>query len=470
MRGWIQGLLILSFLSGWVSNPTWAQVFQPDEERESAERGQAGGREALEAADEARQLTADTGRVRYEEVLAEPDNVELNYRFANTQVRDGDLKGAAATLERVLLLAPDSPRVRVFYAVVLYRLDDLIGANAELDRLEGEDLEPGLLTTVREYQRRIDRRRQRTRGAVSLSGGMGYDSNRNSAPHSDTLLIRDFRFRLGDGATGNDDYNYLGIGEFSIERDVGGQEQHTLFSRLTYYNVEQEKQEQFDVRSLGAEVGLRYRTQPVDWTFKLASGLVDLSAEKFVRNLAGEVRAERRLSPSTLGRLLGRLDYFDYDGIPDSPRAYQRTGLQTTLGTEFEVTLSPSHRSLISVGVHNRSADKRFYSYYGPGAGFEHTWLPGGGQFVIGSAAVDWNRYKDAQEFLSTKIRRELEVRTRVTYGAPLSFLSFGQLGGGLGEIVFSLSGEYLWISSNLPNFTYDNLKLGFLFTKRWEF
>ena len=83
---------------------------------------------------------------------------------------------------------------------------------------------------------------------------------------------------------------------------------------------------------------------------------------------------------------------------------------------------------------------------------------------------MDWNRYKDAQTFLSTKIRRDLEVRSRLTYGAPLAFLSLGTLGGELGDIVFSLSGEYFWTSSNLPNFTYDNLKLGFLFTKRWEF
>lgn len=39
-----------------------------------------------------------------------------------------------------------------------------------------------------------------------------------------------------------------------------------------------------------------------------------------------------------------------------------------------------------------------------------------------------------------------------------------------MGDVVFSLSSEYLWVSSNIPNFTYDNLKLGFLFTKRWEF
>ena len=355
--------------------PARGQVFQPDQEREAAERGLQTGQDALDAAEEARRLPPNRGGATYEQILANPDDIELNHRFANTQVREGDLKGASATLERILLTSPATPRVRLFHAIVLYRLDDLNGASAVLDRLAEEALEPGLATTVRQYQDRIRRRLQRTRAAISLSGGMGYDSNRGSAPRSDTLLIRDFRFRLGDGATENDDYHYVGTGDFSIERDVGSQEQHTLFGRLSYFNGEQEKQEQFDVRSLGAEVGMLYRTQPIDWTFKLASALVDLSAEKFVRTLSGEIRGEHRLSPAVLGRGLVRIDYFDYDGIPDSPRAYHRTGLETTLGTEFEVTHSPSHRSLLSLGVHNRSADKRFYSYYGPNFGFEHTWL-----------------------------------------------------------------------------------------------
>lgn len=470
MRSVLFPLLLSAALTAGATLPAFAQVRSSDQERESIERSSETGREALEAAREAERLTASGAGVTYADVLANPDDATLNYRWANAQVARGDLKGAAATLERILLLAPELAQVRLFRAIVLYRLDDLAGAETELETLRATQLTAELAATAADYARRIDRRQQQLRGSFSLSGGAQFDDNRTSSPHSDTLLIRDFRFQLGDGATEDDDYAYLAIGDLSFERDVGAQEQHTLFGRLTYYNAEQEKLDRFDVRSAGMDVGLLYRTRPIDWTFKLSSSLVDLSSEKFVRTLGGEIRAERRLSPTTLGRALARLEYFDYDGIPDSPRAYQRTGFESTLGSELEVTLSPSHRTLLALGVRNRSADKRFYSHYGPTGGVQHTWLPGGGQFVVAGATLDWNRYKDAQTFLSTKIRRELEVRSRLLYGAPLSFLSAGLLGGTVGDVVLSLTGEYLWVSSNLPNFTYDNLKLGFLVTKRWDF
>ncbi len=453
-----------------VASAAGGQVLQPEREQEAAQQGIRSSREAQATAAEAAELPATRSDITYADVLANPDDPELNIRWADAQVARGDLKGAAATLERILLLQPELANVRLYHAIVLFRLDDLDGAESELERVRQAELTAELAASAIDYSRRIERRRRRTRGSFSVTGGAQYDSNRNSAPHSDTLLVRDFRFQLGDGLTEDDDYSYLTIAELVMERDVGDQEQHTLFGALSFYNAEQEKLERFDVRSGTGQAGLRLRTPETDWTMRLIAGLVDLSAEKFVRSIAGEVRAERRLSSRFRAGGLVRLESFDYDGIPDSPRAYERTGLETTLGGDLQWIHSPSHRTRLALGFRNRSAQRRFYSYWGPMLGFQHTWLPGGGQFVLASTSLDWNRYKDAQSFISTKIRREAIIRSRVMYGAPLSFLSGGLIRGDLAELVLSLTGEYLWSSSNLPNFTYDNLKLGFLVSKRWEF
>lgn len=52
-------------------------------------------------------------------VLKDPGTLDLACRYAQTQIRKGDLLGASPTLERILLVRPDLPRVRVLYAVVL---------------------------------------------------------------------------------------------------------------------------------------------------------------------------------------------------------------------------------------------------------------------------------------------------------------------------------------------------------------
>ena len=71
--------------------------------------------------------------VTYEQILADPDNLSLNMRYAQTQIRNGDIKGASGTLERMMILMPDNMNIKLLYAAVLYRLDDIPEAKTVLD-------------------------------------------------------------------------------------------------------------------------------------------------------------------------------------------------------------------------------------------------------------------------------------------------------------------------------------------------
>lgn len=57
--------------------------------------------------------------------------------LAREQSAVGDLIGAVATLERVLLAHPDADEARLMHASLLCRLDDPAGARAELEQLAG---------------------------------------------------------------------------------------------------------------------------------------------------------------------------------------------------------------------------------------------------------------------------------------------------------------------------------------------
>src|SRR5262245_37699923 len=61
----------------------------------------------------------------FDRVLAAPDDPDVNLAFARQEADDGHLLNAAAALERILLAHPNAHGVRLFYAVVLYRLNDL---------------------------------------------------------------------------------------------------------------------------------------------------------------------------------------------------------------------------------------------------------------------------------------------------------------------------------------------------------
>jgi hypothetical protein len=62
---------------------------------------------------------------------------------ARAQAQAGDLTGAAATLERRLLSAPNANDVRLFYIGLMCQLDDAQGARVELTKLDRQALDDG---------------------------------------------------------------------------------------------------------------------------------------------------------------------------------------------------------------------------------------------------------------------------------------------------------------------------------------
>ena len=112
---------------------------------------------ATEAASEA---VFDANRkITFAQILADPDNIDLNFQYAKNQAAEGDLRGASGTLERILLINPDLPQVRLIYAIVLFRLDNINEAEREFRAVTGSNLSPNLRAEIAGYLKRIEQRR-----------------------------------------------------------------------------------------------------------------------------------------------------------------------------------------------------------------------------------------------------------------------------------------------------------------------
>ena len=113
----------------------------------------------------------------FEAVFAAPDDSVLNLAYARDQALQGNLSISASTLERILIAEPNRHSVRLFYAVVLYRLGDLQGAREQLKRLEGVNLPPLQRAEADSYARRIEQ--GQSTGSVSgrLDAGFAYEDD-----------------------------------------------------------------------------------------------------------------------------------------------------------------------------------------------------------------------------------------------------------------------------------------------------
>jgi hypothetical protein len=134
------------------------------------------------------QAIAQESGPSFEQILANPDDPQLNLDYARAETKAGHLLTAAAALERVLSAHPGAHSVRLFYAALLYRLDDLQGAQAQLKILEGAPLPP-LQTKEREkFNRLTASARKTTKISGQVSAGIDYESDAQGA------LLTEFDF------------------------------------------------------------------------------------------------------------------------------------------------------------------------------------------------------------------------------------------------------------------------------------
>lgn len=408
-------------------------------------------------------------RASFDEVLARPDDIDLNVRWARTQIDAGDVRGAAATLERVLLLQPDLSLVRLLYVAVLLRLDVTAEAAAQLDRIDPSALPLDLRAEAARHRAEIERRSRRTRGWAALTGGTVYDTNRTAGPLSDDALYFDQSFELDETGRADDDWAFLGVIETGVEHDLGLAEGHTLFASVDGYVSEQADLHRFDLRSYAGRGGADLRLFGGHARPALFGSFIELSSETYLKTLGAEIELERAFGPKleAYGRL--RVELEDFDGVSSSTDAADRAGFRSELIGGAGLELSAAHRIDAILGLVNKSAERRYYGYGSAEATLQHRWLPGGGQFVLTGFALGYASYKDAQTEISHRVRRDTWLRPRVTWGAPLGF--FGSFVPEIARpIVVSASVELLRNFSNLSNYDWKTTRVTLLASRRFDF
>lgn len=77
----------------------------------------------------------------FQEMLRQPANLEVLFKFATLAQQTGDNEGAISALERMLLLDPNLPRVQLELGILYYRLRSYDMARTYLDlALKSPDL------------------------------------------------------------------------------------------------------------------------------------------------------------------------------------------------------------------------------------------------------------------------------------------------------------------------------------------
>ncbi len=413
----------------------------------------------------------DTKTVTYDQVFADPDNIELSYLYAISQIRKSDLLGASATLDRLILLAPKEPNIRALRAIVLYRLDNLREAQKEFADLLTLELNPDLRRGIERYAAELDRRDQKTRMTLLTSVGYQYDTNRAGVPDSGQVRTFLGNFDLtGDGKK-EDDHSLTGMVRFEIEHDLPTQGRNTLFASLTAYGADQFQLDDFDTIDLTAQAGGRFEFGAVFLTPTLTYDHLFLGGDSYIDSIGGSLRADMRINDPVNLWLRGDINWVDYSNTTLYPAGDLQSGgdVGITVGADFYI--GTDHRLTVSATHHGYNSDSEWESYVGERLNINHTWLIGGGAYLMTDLFGEYDNYDMADPITGATKRDDWIYRARMTLGVPVQTL-FGadKWPAALDGLTVAAYGEYYRTDSNITNYEYDNVRAGLTISKRWEF
>lgn len=424
---------------------------------------------ASRAADLARAKASDEGpEVTFAMVMKDPDNPELNYKYARSQVRNGNLKGAAATLERMLMINPALDDIRLFRAAVLYRMDDLEDAKAELDALAKAKLPPAMREEAESYRKLIAKRGRKISAKGAFTLGVSHDSNRNSAPSSGEYLFLNTQWPLTSDSRKRADSALITAANAELSRPFSPNSKNEAFVSGVYYRADQSKITDISLGALSFSAGARLRNPKTTITPELLHDTVLLDNESFLSNNGLSVRVDRKLNWNTWA--FGEVKYISqkFLNTSDSGANDERTGSQQVYTLGAARAFTPASRLEARFFATAKAAKEDYYAYDSLAFALRHTWLLKKGMFLLTSAQLNRDSYRQEDSMVtSAKKRRDSVMKAGLTLGLPASRVYGGVKA--LENLTTTLSYDFLRDSSNLTNYTYNSNKVTLLFSYRWE-
>lgn len=417
-------------------------------------------------------LLRPTRVVTFLDVLANPDDVELNFAYAQLQIARGDVRGAAATLERILFVDPDLPRVRLLYAIVLFRLDQLDEAEREFRTVRDLDMPDSLRAEIERYSREARLRRQSTRTTATLSFGQFWDSNVNSAPRRGQSLASDLELKLDESSLRTSDFGSQTLVRLDMSHDAGYQARHRWLVGARYLREDYQRMERYVPQLGGVDGGLAVDLAPFTLTPMLYANHYRIAKQQAVNAVGLRVRLD--YAPTGTIQLYGfqEIERQRYYPIALSSVAPDDTGTQYATGLGAAAQYRPDMRLSLEVARTRKLAVHGYRSSAGHALTLGHTWLLGGGAFATLEGYWRVDSYDSGDATISeTTRRRDRPLEARAMLGVPVALVLDPEgVSDMLRDLTFTAAARLARNGSNIVNYEYHRDRYSVALVKRIEF
>ncbi|HEY6979627.1 tetratricopeptide repeat protein [Reyranella sp.] len=408
----------------------------------------------------------------FQQTMEHPADLDVLFKFATIASQTGDLEGAISALERMLLINPNLPRVRLELGVLYYRLGSYEVARTYLDgALKSPELTPEVRQRAEQFMAQIAKDEQRSRFSGEVFLGWRYQSNANLGPATSNVVLFGQAANLNQASLGQPDWGVVGSVQLRHVYDFGRQDKSALETLFTAYANRQFQVSQANVSLLDLTSGPRF--QILSGTFEDVTlkpfatvGAIWVNDTPYYASygagLEGSVLLSDRLRNTTTF-VWRRQDYPDTWYLPTNS---QFTGAQYTGTTIFQFQLSPVV-TLYGNGswqqYETASTPWQNYTLWGVGGGMVFrftdplfkTALP---WTVNLSANEQWWRYDQPDPTIDPNtFRFQNDTILNVVFSVPFDE-----------RTTFSLSGGRFVRGATVPNYAFENNS--FMFGVSWRF
>jgi hypothetical protein len=173
------------------------------------------GRAALEAKEQA----------LFQQMLANPDNLDVTFAYADIAAQLGDNEQAVSALERMLLFNPNLPRVKLELGALYFRMGSYAIARAYFDQVLASNPPPAVRQRVEAYIARITELSAPQHFFGYASAGVQYQTDANLAPGCSvcTSLVPGLLIPLTSQFKKASDANFFATGAARYSYDLGTQ-------------------------------------------------------------------------------------------------------------------------------------------------------------------------------------------------------------------------------------------------------
>ena len=191
--------------------------------------------------------------ITYMQILQDPNNLDLNLKYAQQQGKVGNFKQTISTLERLNMLYPDNVEIKLYLLSVLVQVDSPEKANTIIEDMKlRRDLSAEDLETLQEIEEELkDREPSLWNITADVGFGATFSNNVNSVSKNRLKLESDAVAAFTSAMHDRTESASLGI---TATRPVG--EESSLLFNFGHTTSNQYQEADDDFQSYGLTIGL----------------------------------------------------------------------------------------------------------------------------------------------------------------------------------------------------------------------